>query len=187
MQKRIISVERIFESEDDGQKSQEDIKSQIIGDHEDAQFKQVDNGDNVVITLPSGYRYEISSKALLFYQHIFDDNMEKYVAYEKYVPVIDRLVGIEGNASQIEIKLEKLKDIKNNFSLIEDEIDLNSIQYRIVNSEELDEQTTKKLYNAYSTGKVSELSPEELSVLNKYMNDYLLYYKYLIGVFKIYE
>lgn len=187
MQNRIINVEKIFESDTDGQKSQEEIKSQIIGEHEDVQFKQADNGDSMSIELPSGYKYEIPNKTLKFYQQIFNDNMEKYVAYEKYVPVIDRLITIQGNPGQIQVKLAKLKEINSNFSLIEEEKDINSIQYRIVNSAELDVAISKKLYNAYASGNLEELTPEELDILNKFMNDYLLYYKYLIGVFKIYD
>jgi len=187
MKNRIINVDRIFEGEDAGQKSQEEIKSQIIDQHEDVQFKQSDNGESVTIELPSGYRYEIPNKTLAFYQQIFDDNMEKYVVYEKYIPVIDRLLTIKDNESQIRVKIEKLKDIHNNFSMIEEEQGINSIQYRIINTDELDEISSKKIFNAYASGDLTQLDPDELNILNNYINDYLLYYKYLIGVFKIYD
>jgi len=186
MKNRIINVDRLFENEDDGQENQE-AKSQIISQHEDAQFKQSDNGENVTVELPSGYKYEIPNKTLDFYKQIFDDNMEKYAAYEKYVPIIDRLLTIKDDKSQIRVKIETLKGIHDNFSMIEEEKDINSIQYRIINTDELNEVSSKKLFNAYSSGDLSQLEPGELNTLNNYLNDYLLYYKYLIGIFKIYD
>jgi len=183
-------VDNIFESDssqENGQKSQQEVKSQIIGQHEDVQFKQSDNGETVTVELPSGYKYEINNTTLNFYQQIFNDNMEKYISYEKFVPIIDRLLAVEGDVQQMHIKVDKLKEINRNFSMIEEDSDLNSIQFRIINSEEIAPDAAKRIYNAYASNELTELQSDEISILNKMINDYLLYYKYLIGVFKIYE
>lgn len=187
---RITIVNNIFESEDSQeqpQKTPQDVKSQIIGQHEDAQFKQSDNGENVVIELPSGFKYTIPKSTLFFYQQAFSDNMEKYEMYETFLPTIDRLLSVPADTNQLDVKIRKLKEIRSAFSTVEEDSDINSIQYRIINSENISPDAAKNIFNGFSTGVTSALSPEELDLLNKMLNDYLLYYKYLIGVFKIYD
>jgi len=142
------------------------------------------DGKTLSVKVKSGYTFVLDEDTLKYYQQIFDENIQKEQTFDKYIPEIDNMLNLN-QVTDVTQKINRIKVMKSELGIAEQNSDKFSIIYRIINSDaECD--TKIRLFNAYANNTLSGLSDDEINTLNTYLNDYLMYYKFLFDVFNIF-
>ena len=190
---KILTLRSIFESElaQDQEVQSQEIevfdKSDFITKYP---FKDYDvklDNDGISVQNPDGYTFAVTEDSLNFYKHLFTNSIQHYNKYEKYLPIIDRLLEVGIDEHELEVKINRIKDMKKTFAVVEDNADLHSMLHRIFNTDEISPDQKKSLFNAYSSGNASGVMKDDLRILSRYLNDYLYYYKFLLGMMKLFD